>query len=103
MSYIIRDARGNALGMLPDSLRAAGQAAERHSPAGSRSAAIASGQQYAVPPYTVGGAMLEVFLDGVACAAGQEYAESGDPGALSSSIVWRIAVPQDRDILVRSK
>ena len=89
--------------MLPDSLRAAGQAAERHSPAGSRSAAIASGQQYAVPQYTVGGAMLEVYLDGVACAAGQEYAESGEPGALSSAIVWRIAVPQDRDILVRSK
>lgn len=103
MSYIIKDARGNPIGMLPDSLRAVGQAAERHSPAGSRSAAIASGQQYAVPPYTVGGAMLEVYIDGVACAAGQEFAESGDPGALSSSIVWRIAVPQDRDILVRSK
>ena len=103
MSYLIRDAKGQLLGMLPDSLRAAGQAAERHSPAGSRSAAIASGQQYAVPPYTVGGAQLEVYIDGVACAAGQEFAESGEPGALSSSIVWRIAVPQDRDILVRSK
>lgn len=103
MSYIIKNAKGQILGILPDSLRAAGQAVERHSPAGSRSAAIASGQQYAVPPYTVGGAMLEVFLDGVACAAGQEYAESGNPGTLSSAIVWRIAVPQDRDILVRSK
>lgn len=103
MSYIIRDARGNALGMLPDSLRAVGQAEERHSPAGSRSAAITVGQQYAVPPYTVGDAMLEVYLDGVACAAGQEYDESGEPGTLSSTIVWRIAVPQDRDILVRSK
>ena len=47
--------------------------------------------------------MLEVFLDGVACAAGQEYAESGDPGALSSAIVWNIPIATDRDILVRSK
>ena len=103
MSYIIKDAKGTVLGMLPDSLRVVGQAAERHSPAGSRSAAIAAGQSYAVPPYTVGGAMLQVYLDGVACAAGQEYDESGEPGTLSSTIVWRIAVPQDRDILIRSK
>ena len=103
MSYIIRDARGNALGMLPDSLRAAGQAAERHSPAGSRSAAIASGQQYAVPPYTVGGAPREGELAGVACAAGQEYGESGDPGPLGSAMVWNIPIATDRDILVRSK
>ena len=103
MSYIIRDARGNALGMLPDSLRAVGQAVERHSPAGSRSAAITAGQSYAVPPYAVGGAQLEVYLDGVACAAGQEYAESGEPGTLSSAIVWNIPIATDRDILVRSK
>ena len=70
MSYIIRDARGKALGMLPDSLRAVGQAVERHSPA---------------------------------CAAGQEYAESGEPGTLSSAIVWNIPIATDRDILVRSK
>lgn len=100
MSYIIKDARGNVLGMLPDSLRVAGQAEERHSPAGSRASAITAGQPYAVPPYTVGGAQCEVYLDGVACAAGQEYAESG---ALSSTIIWRIDVPQDRDILIRSK
>lgn len=103
MSYIIKDARGNVLGMLPDSLRVAGQAEERHSPAGSRASAITAGQPYAVPPYTVGGAQCEVYLDGVACAAGQEYDESGDPGTLSSTIVWRIDVPQDRDILIRSK
>ena len=100
MSYIIKDAKGNKIGMLPDSLRVA---VERHSPAGSRPAAIASGQQYAVPPYTVGGAQLEVFLDGVACASGQDYDVSGEPGTPSSAIVWRIAVPQERDILVRSK
>lgn len=100
MPYLLRDARGQLLAMLPDSLRVA---VERHSPAGSRPAAIASGQQYAVPPYTVGGAQLEVFLDGVACASGQEYDESGEPGTPSSAIVWRIAVPQERDILVRSK
>ena len=103
MSYIIRDARGNALGMLPDSLRAVGQAVERHSPAGSRPSAITAGQSYAVPPYAVGGAQLEVYLDGVACAAGQEYAESGEPGTLSSAIVWNIPIATDRDILVRSK
>ena len=103
MSYIIKDAKGTALGVLPDSLRAVGQAEERHSPAGSRASAITAGQPYAVPPYAVGAARLEVYLDGVACANGQEYAESGDPGTLSSVIVWRIAVPQNRDILVRSK
>lgn len=103
MSYIIRDARGNALGMLPDSLRAVGQAEARHSPAGSRPSAITAGQSYAVPPYAVGGAQLEVYLDGVACAAGQEYAESGEPGTLSSAIVWNIPIATDRDILVRSK
>ena len=103
MSYIIRDARGNALGMLPDSLRAVGQAEERHSPAGSRPSAITAGQSYAVPPYAVGGAQCEVYLDGVACAAGQEYDESGEPGTLSSAIVWNIPIATDRDILVRSK
>ena len=103
MSYIIKDAQGSVLGMLPDSLRAVGQAEERHSPAGSRSSAITAGQSYAVPPYAVGGAMLEVFLDGVACAAGQEYAESGESGALSSAIVWNIPIATDRDILIRSK
>ena len=103
MSYIIKDAKGTALGMLPDSLRVAGQAEERHSPAGSRPSAITAGQSYAVPPYAAGGAQLEVYLDGVACAAGQEYAESGEPGALSSTIVWHIAISQDRDILIRSK
>lgn len=103
MSYIIKNARGNALGMLPDSLRVAGQAEERHSPAGSRASAITAGQSYAVPPYTVGGAQCEVYLDGVACAAGQEFDESGEPGTLSSAIVWNIPIATDRDILVRSK
>lgn len=103
MSYIIKDAKGTVLGMLPDSLRVAGQAEERHSPAGSRASAITAGQSYAVPPYTVGGAQCEVYLDGVACAAGQEYDESGEPGTLSSAIVWNIPIATDRDILVRSK
>ena len=103
MSYIIKDAKGTVLGMLPDSLRVAGQAEERHSPAGSRASAITAGQPYAVPAYTVGGAQCEVYLDGVACAAGQEYDESGEPGTLSSAIVWNIPIATDRDILVRSK
>ena len=103
MPYLLRNAKGQLLAMLPDSLRVAGQAEERHSPAGSRASAITAGQPYAVPPYTVGGAQCEVYLDGVACAAGQEYDEFGEPGALSSTIVWNIPIATDRDILIRSK
>ena len=44
MSYIVRDARGQKIGVLPDSLRVA-QAAELRSLAGSRSAAIQPGEQ----------------------------------------------------------
>lgn len=53
MSYIIRNAQGQKIGMLPDSLRVA-QAAELRSLAGSRSAAIAAGTQFTVPQYEVG-------------------------------------------------
>ena len=59
MSYIIKDAKGNKIGMLPDSLRVA-QAAELRSPAGSRSAAIEAGTQFTVPQYEVEASMLEV-------------------------------------------
>ena len=102
MSYIIKDARGNKLGMLPDSLRVA-QAAELRSPAGSRSAAIAAGTQFTVPRYEVGAHVLEVFLDGVACMTGEQYTETGSTGQTSTAIIWNMEIATDRDILIRCK
>lgn len=102
MSYIVRDARGQKIGMLPDSLRVA-QAAELRSPAGSRSAAIAAGTQCTVPQYEVGSVALEVFLDGVACMVGDQYTEVGSKGQTSTQIAWNIEVATDRDILIRCK
>lgn len=102
MSYIIKDAKGNKLGMLPDSLRVA-QAAELRSPAGSRSAAIEAGTQFTVPQYEVGSMALEVYLDGVACMAGEQYAESGATGQTSTAITWNMEIATDRDILIRCK
>lgn len=102
--YRVFDATGEKfLGLLIDSLRAAGQAAEQRSLAGSRSAAITAGQKFSVPPYTVGGAQLEVYIDGVACIDGQQYAESGVQGAVSTVIIWNMEISTDRDILVRVK
>ena len=102
MSYIVRDARGQKIGMLPDSLRVA-QAVELRSPAGSRSAAIEAGSQFSVPQYEVGSVALEVFLDGVACMIGEQYAEVGSQGQTSTQITWNIEIATDRDILVRCK
>lgn len=102
MSYIIKDAKGNKIGVLPDSLRVA-QAAELRSPAGSRSAAIEAGTQFTVPQYEVEASMLEVYLDGVACMVGDQYTEVGSKGQTSTQIVWNIEIATDRDILVRCK
>ena len=102
MSYIIKDAKGNKIGVLPDSLRVA-QAAELRSLAGSRSAAIDAGSQFTVPQYEVEASMLEVYLDGVACMIGEQYAEVGSKGQTSTKITWNIEVATDRDILVRCK
>ena len=88
--------------MLPDSLRVA-QAAELRSPAGSRSAAIEAGSQFSVPQYEVGSVALEVFLDGVACMIGEQYAEVGSQGQTSTQITWNIEIATDRDILVCCK
>ena len=88
--------------MLPDSLRVA-QAAELRSPAGSRSAAIEAGSQFSVPQYEMGSVALEVFLDGVACMIGEQYAEVGSQGQTSTQITWNIEIATDRDILVRCK
>ena len=46
---------------------------------------------------------LEVFLDGVACMIGEQYAEVGSKGQTSTKITWNIEVATDRDILVRCK
>ena len=102
VSYIIKDAKGNKIGVLPDSLRVA-QAAELRSLAGSHSVAIAAGTQFTVPQYEVGSVALEVFLDGVACMIGEQYAEVGSKGQTSTKIVWNIEIATDRDILVRCK
>lgn len=56
-----------------------------------------------VPQYEVGSVALEVFLDGVACMIGEQYAEVGSQGQTSTKIVWNIEVATDRDILVRCK
>lgn len=101
--YNILDAVGNLLGVLPRSFRDAGQAAELRSFAGERAAAIPAGTEFTVPAYVVGGAQLEVYLDGVACMQGGQYSEVGDADASSDKIVWNIDVSPDRDILVRSK
>ena len=101
--YLNSNGKPERLGILPDSLPDAGAADEMHSPAGTRSQTIPAGTPWKTPVYVAGAHRLEVFLDGVACAAGQEYAESGDPGTLSSAIVWNIPIATDRDILVRSK
>lgn len=105
MSYKIRDAQGRLIGMLPDSLRAVGQAVELRSLGGERPADIPAGKAWAVPVYVVGSGELEVFLDGVACMSGTagQYAEFGDVGASSETIIWNIEITTDKDILVRSK
>jgi len=103
--YNVLNAKGEMMGVLPRSLRDVGQAAELRSPAGGRTAAIAAGEEWTVPAYVVGGAELEIYLDGVACMAGTtgQYSEVGESGASSVTIVWNIDIPTDMDILVRSK
>ena len=66
-------------------------------------AAIEAGTQFTVPQYEVGSVALEVFLDGVACMIGEQYAEVGSKGQTSTKITWNIEVATDRDILVRCK
>ncbi len=101
--YNVLDADGNLLGVLPRSFRDVGLAAELRSFSGVRAAAIPAGAEFTVPAYVVGGAQLEVYLDGAACMQGGQYSEVGETDAPSDKIIWNIEISTDRDILVRSK
>lgn len=105
MTYIVRDAQGTRLGVLPDSLPDAGETRERFSPAGSRAAPVPAGEHWETPPYLPGTHALEVFLDGLTCVAGEadaaQYAETGTPGAPSGAIVFHFDINTDCDVLVR--
>lgn len=102
MPHTIRNAQGEKLGVLPDSLP---ETRELFSPAGSREAVIPAGQLWTTPPYTVGAHTLEVFLEGLACAAGDaaaaQYRENGAQGASSTSISFHFDVAPDADVLFR--
>ncbi len=101
----IESPQGDVHGYLPDSPAAAGLIGELFSAAGTREDVIAAGADFTVPPYTVGGHRLEVFLDGLLCAAGTaenaQYAEIGKAGTQSTIIRWHDSIPADCDILVR--
>lgn len=75
-----------------------------HLPGGSR-AAIAAGEDFTVPAYTVGRGDLAVYLDGLLCLAGDDparhqYRETGAAGAASSAIRWHDDVPGSFDITI---
>lgn len=60
----------------------------------SRSAPIASGELYAVPEYTVGSSMCEVYLDGIRAMLGATWDESS-----STTIRFLTAIPADMEIV----
>lgn len=101
----IEDKNGSVQGYLPDSPSAAGIIGELFSAAGTREEVVAAGEDFTVPPYVVGGHRLEIFLDGLLCAAGAaenaQYAEVGSTGTQSTVIRWHDDIPADHDILVR--
>lgn len=101
----IEDKNGSVQGYLPDSPSAAGIVREMFSAAGTREEVVVAGADFTVPPYIVGGHRLEIFLDGLLCAAGAaenaQYAEVGKTGTQSTIIRWHEDIPADSDILVR--
>ena len=101
----IEDKNGSVQGYLPDSPSAAGIVREMFSAAGTREKVVVAGADFTVPPYIVGGHRLEIFLDGLLCAAGAaenaQYAEVGSTGTQSTVIRWHDDIPADHDILVR--
>lgn len=101
MPYIVRDAQGQRLGVLPDALPEAGGMRETFSPAGSRADVVPAGEPWTTPSYAPGTGALEVYLDGVYCAAGAQYAETGAAGAPSEAIVFTFDIGTDFDVLVR--
>ena len=60
----------------------------------SRSGPIASGELYAVPEYTVGSSMCEVYLDGIRAMLGTTWEE-----ASSTTIRFLTAIPADMEIV----
>ena len=102
MPFTIRNAQGERLGVLPDSLPVS---QEIVSPAGSRETVVPAGEPWTTPPYTVGAHTLEVFLDGLICVAGDaataQYSETGTPGEQSAAIIFHFAVAPDSDVLFR--
>ena len=60
----------------------------------SRSGPIASGELYAVPEYTVGSSMCEIYLDGIRAPLGTTWEESS-----SSTIRFLTAIPADMEIV----
>ena len=78
--YLNSNGKPERLGILPDSLPDAGAADEMHSPAGTRSQTIPAGTPWKTPVYVAGAHRLEVFLDGLACVAGDvgnaQYSEA---------------------------
>ena len=60
----------------------------------SRSSAIASGELYAVPEYTVGSSMCEIYLDGIRAMVGTTWEE-----ASSTTVRFLTAIPADMEIV----
>lgn len=60
----------------------------------SRSGPIASGELYAVPEYTVGSSMCEIYLDGIRAMVGTTWEE-----ASSTTIRFLTAIPADMEIV----
>ena len=105
--YLNFNGKPERLGILPDSLPDAGAADEMHSPAGTRSQTIPAGTPWKTPVYVAGAHRLEVFLDGLACVAGDagnaQYSEAGAPGESSDSITFHFDVTPESDVLFRLK
>ena len=59
----------------------------------SRSAVISSGTAWTVPSYTMGDNSLSVFVNGLLCIKGQQYAE-----ASSTTITFTFDVPTDFEL-----
>ena len=59
----------------------------------SRSAVVSTGTAWAVPSYTMGDNSLSVFVNGLRCIKGQQYAE-----ASSTTITFTFDVPTDFEL-----
>ena len=75
-----------------------------HSASGSRDV-VAAGEEFAVPSYLVGSGTLQVFLDGLYCAGGEDgnifqYRELGDAGEVSTAIAWHDDIGPEHEIAV---